>query len=85
MTVELERPFRWPEEPEDYKPWNKREVEDSEASVKGLQERQGSTGDAVVETERRERMREQAKALLEGREKWKPMKFVSGSSGEKRR
>ncbi|KAK3721009.1 mitochondrial 54S ribosomal protein YmL41 [Vermiconidia calcicola] len=72
MIVELEQPFVWPEEPEDYSAWNREEVKDSEAEQKKYGELMQPMGDAVVNEERRKSMREQAKALLEGRQKWKP-------------
>ena len=72
MTVELERPFVWPDEPEDYSEWNQSEVEESEREGKKIQEQKGPTGDALVNEDRRKAMREQAKALLEGKQKWKP-------------
>ncbi|KAK5165595.1 mitochondrial 54S ribosomal protein YmL41 [Saxophila tyrrhenica] len=73
MTVELERPFVWPEEPEDYAEWNKGEMEESEEEQKKLQESLGPTRDTIGNEERRTAMRDQAKALLEGRVKWKPV------------
>lgn len=61
----------WPEEPEDFGPWNKQELEDLEVLQKAQQEELASTGDARVNQERRERMREQARDLLEGRVRWR--------------
>lgn len=71
MTVELQRPFVWPEEPEDYQEWNQKEVEgSSEEQEKANEEQMPSAGTKAPE-ERMESMREQAKALLEGKAKWK--------------
>lgn len=72
MTVELEQPFVWPEEIDDFSQWNKSEVDATEKDQRAQQEAMRPTGDAVVNKERRESMREQAKALLEGRERWRP-------------
>lgn len=72
MTVELERPFVWPEEPEDYSAWNQSEVEESEKESKKYQEQMGATADTLINDDRRKAMREQARELLEGKEKWKP-------------
>ena len=72
MTVELERPFVWPEEPEDYSQWNQSEVEESERESKKFSEQRGPSADALVNEDRRKAMKEQAKALLEGKESWKP-------------
>ena len=77
MTVELARPFVWPEEPEDnYKEWNRKELAESDKEQEAFQENLGSQKDTIVNEERRVRMREQAKALLEGRAKWKAMDGV---------
>lgn len=73
MTVELERPFVWPEEPEDFKAFNQEQVKEYEEDTKKMREKQQPTGDTVVNEARRESMREQAKALLEGKAKWKPV------------
>lgn len=81
MTVELERPFVWPEETEDMTPWNQEQVQASEKEQKEAGERNRPMGDAMVDENRRERMREQAQALLEGRERWRPAKRVGGEVG----
>lgn len=75
MMVELERPFVWPAEPEDLKPWNREEIEMAEEEQAAFTEREmSSTSDAVgAADEHREAMRDQAKALLEGKVKWKPV------------
>lgn len=72
MTVQLVRPFVWPEEPEDFKDWDKENMETSEKEMKKHQEAQGSDKDTLINEERRIRMREQAKLLLEGKARWKP-------------
>lgn len=72
MTVELERPFVWPEEPEDYSEWNMKEVQQSEEEQEKFSKSLAPGADAEEPKERRERMREQAKRLLEGKEKWRP-------------
>ncbi|CAK1358018.1 54S ribosomal protein L41, mitochondrial [Cercospora beticola] len=73
MTVELARPFVWPEEPDDgYVEWGLKENNDVEKENTKWQElHMGQNRDQLVNEERRERMREQAKALLEGKAKWK--------------
>ena len=73
MTVELEKPFAWPERPTDLKPWKKKENKMAAEEQAALGKRLGNEADQQgVSDERRTSMREQAKALLEGREKWKP-------------
>ncbi|KJY01312.1 hypothetical protein TI39_contig297g00023 [Zymoseptoria brevis] len=72
MTVQLAKPFVWPEEPKDFSDWNMETVEAAEKEQDKQQDLSGSTGDAIENKERRERMREQAKALLSGKTKWRP-------------
>ena len=73
MTVELERPFVWPEPLEDFSAFNQDQVTAYNEETKKMQEKQAPTGDTIVDEERRISMREQAKALLEGKAKWKPV------------
>ena len=73
MTVELEKPFAWPERPEDLTAWNSEQMKSANEEQTVLGSRLGPESDQhAVGHERRTSMREQAKALLEGREKWKP-------------
>ncbi|KAK6438922.1 mitochondrial 54S ribosomal protein YmL41 [Oleoguttula sp. CCFEE 5521] len=76
MTVELESPFVWPEELGremlDEK-FDKGQMERAGRGQEEMQRGMGSDGDTVVDDPRRRRMREQAKELLEGRAKWKPV------------
>ncbi|KAK3677946.1 mitochondrial 54S ribosomal protein YmL41 [Recurvomyces mirabilis] len=73
ITVELERPFVWPKMPEDLGEWKPVENKMAGVEQQGMQERMGGASDAfAVEEGRRRGMREQARALLEGREKWRP-------------
>lgn len=78
MTVELERPFVWPDEvDEEYreKEGKGREMEEQ----KEQQRLMGPMADRLgVSEKRRVAMREQAKALLEGREQWRPARKVGG-------
>lgn len=82
MTVELERPFVWPEPLEDMSAFNQDQVQKYNDETKEMQEKMAPTGDTVVNEQRRVKMREQAKALLEGKAKWKPVdpKFSRQSS-----
>ncbi|KAK4494193.1 hypothetical protein PRZ48_014491 [Zasmidium cellare] len=79
MTVELARPFVWPAEPEDLSEWNADSVQMASKEQSKFQDAQGTTKDTIVNEERRERMREQAKALLEGKTKWKPAAKTFGT------
>ncbi|KAK4617887.1 54S ribosomal protein L23, mitochondrial [Fulvia fulva] len=72
MTVELARPFVWPEEPTDFSEWNREEVEKSDKEQEEFGKNLSSTKDTNINKERRERMREQAKELLEGKTRWTP-------------
>lgn len=72
MTVELEEPFAWPQPPQDFEDWSKVDFQLAEKEQADYGERLSPTKDTYVDKGRRERMREQAKALLEGREVWRP-------------
>lgn len=72
MTVQLVRPFVWPEEPKDYKEWNMKEVGMGDKETSKWRKTTGPLKDTLVNDERRERMREQAKDLLEGKKTWTP-------------
>ena len=73
MTVELERPFVWPEEPESWAPWNKKEQEMAEEDQQAMMKTLQADADTHVNEGRRTSLREQAKELLEGKKRWKPM------------
>jgi large subunit ribosomal protein L23 len=73
MTVDLERPFQWPELPESWSAWNSEEYQMGIDESERMQKKMGPTADKEgISEDRRKSMREQAQALLEGREKWKP-------------
>lgn len=78
MTVELERPFVWPDEMDgEYreKEGKGREMEEQ----KEQQRLRGPMADRLgVSETQRVAMREQAKALLEGRERWRPVRKMGG-------
>ncbi|KAM0717368.1 hypothetical protein Q7P37_007220 [Cladosporium fusiforme] len=73
MTVELEEPFQWPKAPEEFTDFNQDQNQAYNEQTKEMQAKSGSTGDTLVNEDRRIAMREQAKALLEGKAKWKPV------------
>jgi len=70
MTIEMERPFVWPEEPENFDLWDK---ETYQAANTNRDDDEGSQGpDAVLQRPRDSRsIAAQAKALLEGKERWR--------------
>jgi len=75
MLVELEKPFVWPEEPQDFDSWDQKTYK----SVKEYQEkmRDSMSPDSNEKpTGDRESIAEQAKILLRGEAKWKPMRDV---------
>lgn len=72
MTVEMEQPFVWPAEPDNYDAWNKTTFEKASKDNEKYQEKRGRLADTLFDVEDRQSLREQAKALLEGREKWRP-------------
>ncbi|EHL00218.1 Ribosomal proteins S24e, L23 and L15e [Glarea lozoyensis ATCC 20868] len=71
MMVEMDKPFAWPQEPEDFSPWDKERYD----AIKQMQEdsRETQKLDYVTKpTAERKSIAEQAKELLEGDEKWGP-------------
>lgn len=77
MTVELEQPFQWPDEPEDKSPWEGEHYEAIEKEQKKYEERAGRLKDAYVDRDRNKSIAEQAKDLLEGRTQWAPSSSVT--------
>lgn len=71
MTVEMEMPFVWPAEPESYEDWNKETYEKAQKDNEEYQERMGRLADTMYSKKDRMSLKEQAKALLSGREKWR--------------
>lgn len=71
MTVQMDKGFVWPEEPTDFKPWDK----DTHTMVKDAQDNEVQTRmpDAITKpTAERGSIAEQAKRLLRGEVRWKP-------------
>ena len=68
MTVEMETPFVWPEQPEDWKPWGK---EDYKNQIKEMTKASG----AITQADRRSEqdvLRLQAKEILGWKGRGKP-------------
>ncbi|KAL9108465.1 MAG: hypothetical protein Q9227_006799 [Pyrenula ochraceoflavens] len=72
MTVELVEPFIWPEEIKDMSPWEKKEFFERKKFGEEQREMRGGEGRTKVEKGYAGRIAEQAKGLLEGRERWRP-------------
>lgn len=68
MTVEMEKPFVWPKEPvgEEWEEWGRDYDKGIEKEIKE---------ESGLEAQERA-LREQARALLEGREEWKGTQVV---------
>ncbi|KAM3067257.1 mitochondrial 54S ribosomal protein YmL41 [Clarireedia jacksonii] len=81
MTVEMAKPFVWPEEPKDLSPWDQdqwKKRSDTEKAIREsfqLDARQKPTNERLT-------IAEQAKALLRGEEKWKPAENIWEDIGE---
>lgn len=71
MTVEMDKPFVFPKEPEDYEAFDQKRYEAAGEANKKYEEMRGRLSDAKFDKDDMERMREQAKALLEGKARWK--------------
>ncbi|KAG9657559.1 hypothetical protein KCU64_g5118, partial [Aureobasidium melanogenum] len=75
MTVELEKPFVFPELPtkdELNAHWNKETHDQGQKDNDKYAEQRGRLADTYVDKDERKSMREQARALLERKEQWKP-------------
>lgn len=75
MIVELESPFVWPELPnkdELNENWSKDTHDQAKTDNDKYSEQRGRLADTYVDRGERKSMREQARALLERREQWKP-------------
>ncbi|KAI9832198.1 MAG: hypothetical protein M1826_002202 [Phylliscum demangeonii] len=88
MTVEMDRGFRWPDEPTDFTPWDKRTYEIVEKEQEKEKESRSADG-GQQPTRERESMAEQARRLLRGDDRWKvpwedvgePVEVVDGDEG----
>ncbi|KAI5195167.1 hypothetical protein E4T42_08527 [Aureobasidium subglaciale] len=75
MTVELESPFVWPELPNEEdlnENWSTDTHKQAQKDNDKYAEQRGRLADTSVDRDERMSMREQAKALLERKEQWKP-------------
>jgi large subunit ribosomal protein L23 len=75
MTVELESPFVWPEMPtkdELNENWSKDTHDEAKGDNDKYAEQRGRLSDTFVDRDERKSMREQARALLQRKEQWKP-------------
>lgn len=83
MTIEMKAGdnFVWPDAPEDLEPWNQKLQRAQEEEKKEAMEGRTQAGTNLQPVPRDERkgIREQARALLEGRQKWKPGWQVHGT------
>ncbi|KAI9751217.1 MAG: hypothetical protein M4579_006149 [Chaenotheca gracillima] len=70
MTVEMDSPFVWPPEPEDFTPWDQERYRRVEEEQKA--ERDAMMPDTPKKTPERDTIAKQAKRLLKQQEEWKP-------------
>ncbi|KAF2842243.1 hypothetical protein M501DRAFT_998506 [Patellaria atrata CBS 101060] len=71
MTIEMDSPFVWPAEPEDYELWDKSKYDATKHAHEDMQNKTRPLRYAAKRPEERESIAVQAKRLLEGRDKWK--------------
>lgn len=83
MTVEMERPFVWPKVPENFDQWDKSTFDAAQKSNKETQE--SYRPDAVEKpSKERQSIAQQAQALLQGEDKWRPTATQWEDVGEAR-
>ena len=75
MFVELESPFVWPKEPENFEEWDKKTFEAAQEDQKASQEVLDPETKKKPSKER-DSIKEQAKALLAGEEEWAPTRWA---------
>lgn len=86
MTVELVKPFVWPStnepenDPKKIYDFGHEELKEIDKYSEKMQESQSSLRDAAkMPEDRRERLREHAQQLLEGKLEWKPPASIAPS------
>ncbi|KAF2422376.1 hypothetical protein EJ08DRAFT_682694 [Tothia fuscella] len=84
MTVEMDKPFVWPEEPEEWDDWDKKthDAANEHSDTANYKSTVSATTMASKKPAGRESIAKQAKRLLEGKEKWKPTWEALGKEGE---
>ncbi|KAI9723930.1 MAG: hypothetical protein M1812_000648 [Candelaria pacifica] len=69
MTIEMERPFVWPDEPDNYEPWDKVKFDQVEEAAQAERDRLGPQA-AEKPSGHRESIAEQARRLSTGKARW---------------
>ncbi|ATZ56114.1 Bcmrp20 [Botrytis cinerea B05.10] len=81
MMVEMDRPFVWPEEPKDFSEWDQEGVKKRQEYEQELQA--GQYPDAKQKpSKERLSIAEQARKILQGKEKWAPTRDTWMNVGE---
>ncbi|KAF7870037.1 hypothetical protein EAF04_004821 [Stromatinia cepivora] len=81
MMVEMERPFVWPEEPKDFSAWDKEGLKKRQEHEEELQAEQYPDAKQKPSKERLS-IAEQARKILQGKEKWAPTRDTWMNVGE---
>ncbi|KAF2238971.1 hypothetical protein EV356DRAFT_225183 [Viridothelium virens] len=77
MTVQMDKPFVWPEEPTDFEPWSKETFDAAHEEQRKAREQSRPMADLKDSTDRKT-LAEQAEQLLSGKEKWRPQWQADG-------
>ncbi|KAI9667468.1 MAG: hypothetical protein M1821_000284 [Bathelium mastoideum] len=81
MTVEMDKPFVWPEEPDNFEPWSKETRDATEKEQKEYEEKHMSSAYRMPPKDG-DLLAEQAQRLLSGKEKWRPQWQVDAGTGQ---
>ncbi|PQE05254.1 mitochondrial ribosomal subunit L23 protein [Rutstroemia sp. NJR-2017a BVV2] len=81
MTVEMVKPFVWPEEPKDLSAWDQEQWKKRQEMEKGTRESYQPDARQRPNNERLS-IAQQAKALLQGEDEWEPSENVWEDIGE---
>ncbi|KAL9096902.1 MAG: hypothetical protein Q9165_000866 [Trypethelium subeluteriae] len=79
MTVEMDKPFVWPEAPTDFEPWSKETFDAAHEEQDNLRKQMQPSADTLAPMDR-ETLAEQAERLLSGKEKWRPQWQADGGA-----
>ncbi|KAF2460872.1 hypothetical protein BDY21DRAFT_333670 [Lineolata rhizophorae] len=83
MFIDMDRPFVWPDEPTDFEPWDKEQFELTNEYQQKTAGRRNSEQEPRGSDEERKTLAEQARDLLEGRQKWKPTDSAPAQASRK--
>ncbi|EGD90130.1 hypothetical protein H112_02603 [Trichophyton rubrum D6] len=83
MTIEMTEPFVWPEEPEDFGPWERDTFFEAKKMQEDFQAAHAHDAPMKAPTRKRQMLAEQAEQVLKGEEQWQPTWQALGLSSQR--